>query len=399
MRYTEGTLFKSWSVTPNRNPTGRLDFPNLIDFSTSDYLKGEPHVMPSFPLLDIAIGLIFIYLLLSLICSSLSEGLESFLRNRAIDLEAGVRNLLGDRPGSWWASFLPWVNSIRDESITRELYTHPLIRNLFRSEVKLPTYIPSRNFALALMDMTIKDGNLLRGATQNQAGLPANELEFVESINNIALPPNLQKSLVALVTAANGDAVQTRLNIESWFNSSMDRVSGWYKSRTQKILFCIGVVVTVLVNADSIAIFRYLSHSKNLQTIVGATGGFAGQNPPLSQDSQVQMKNAIEQLTALDIGIGWIGEVEQSTQLDRAKLPPTLDKKSCRAEQWPCEDPIGWSVHLLFLHGIGWLITAAAIALGAPFWFDTLNRFMVVRSTVKPKEKSPEEGSKDQTVE
>jgi hypothetical protein len=33
--------------------------------------------------------------------------------------------------------------------------------------------------------------------------------------------------------------------------------------------------------------------------------------------------------------------------------------------------------------------------LGAPFWFDLLNKFMVIRSTVKPHEKSPEEGSED----
>jgi hypothetical protein len=40
-------------------------------------------------------------------------------------------------------------------------------------------------------------------------------------------------------------------------------------------------------------------------------------------------------------------------------------------------------------------MTALAIALGAPFWFDVLNKFMVVRSTVKPREKSQEEGSED----
>jgi hypothetical protein len=31
----------------------------------------------------------------------------------------------------------------------------------------------------------------------------------------------------------------------------------------------------------------------------------------------------------------------------------------------------------------------------AAFWFDLLNKFIVIRSTVKPKEKSPEEKSKD----
>ncbi len=43
----------------------------------------------------------------------------------------------------------------------------------------------------------------------------------------------------------------------------------------------------------------------------------------------------------------------------------------------------------------GWAITAFAVSLGAPFWFDILNKFMVVRSTVKPAEKSPPEASKD----
>jgi hypothetical protein len=45
--------------------------------------------------------------------------------------------------------------------------------------------------------------------------------------------------------------------------------------------------------------------------------------------------------------------------------------------------------------GLGWLVTALAIMLGAPFWFDVLNKFVVVRSTVKPHEKSPEEASED----
>lgn len=45
--------------------------------------------------------------------------------------------------------------------------------------------------------------------------------------------------------------------------------------------------------------------------------------------------------------------------------------------------------------GLGWFITALAAMLGAPFWFDLLNKFMVIRSTVKPHEKSPEEGSED----
>jgi hypothetical protein len=44
---------------------------------------------------------------------------------------------------------------------------------------------------------------------------------------------------------------------------------------------------------------------------------------------------------------------------------------------------------------LGWIITSIALSLGAPFWFDTLNKFMVVRSTVKPQEKSQTDKTKD----
>jgi hypothetical protein len=353
--------------------------------------------MPSFSFLDVAIGLIFVFLLLSLICSSLNEGMESFLRNRAIDLEAAIRNLLGDKPGSWWASVLPWINSVKADSITRDFYSHPLIRSLVRTENRLPTYIPSRNFALAVMDMVGEQGHLLRGATQTSPGSAPAAVTLEDTINKSPLPDNLKKSIEALYRAANGDIPQTRLNIEKWFNSSMDRVSGWYKSRTQKILFCIGVVVTIAVNADSIAIFQNLSHSKNLQAIVNAASSATGAQPPLSPEQQTPVNKAMDQLNALDIGIGWASEKEQQKHgptVDTSKLPLSLNKNSCGTEQRPCTDRIGWIVHLLYLHGVGWLITAAAISLGAPFWFDTLNRFMVVRSTVKPSEKSSEEPSK-----
>jgi hypothetical protein len=347
--------------------------------------------LSGFPLLDVAIGLIFVYLLLSLICSSLNEGLESILRNRAIDLEAGIRRLLADEDGSWWASFLPWVNSIKKASITREFYSHPLIRNLFKAEERLPNYIPSRNFALAVLDLVGKDGSLVRGTTSHPDKLDSGSISLADMVNDVTLPAPLKESITTLIAAANGDTQQIRINVENWFNSSMDRVSGWYKSRTQKILFCIGVLVTIFVNADSLIIYRNLSASKNLQAIVNAGQNAIAQNP----HSEQQMRDALDQLSGLDVGIGWASETDQHGNVDHRNLPPVFSGNTCAIEKQRCENPIGWTLQLFCLHAIGWLITSAAICLGAPFWFDTLNRFMVVRSTVKPKEKSEEEESKD----
>ena len=41
--------------------------------------------------IEVAIGLSFIFLLLSLICSAIVELIESVLKNRATDLERGIR--------------------------------------------------------------------------------------------------------------------------------------------------------------------------------------------------------------------------------------------------------------------------------------------------------------------
>jgi hypothetical protein len=339
--------------------------------------------MPSFPLLDVAIGLSFIYLLLSLICSSLNEGLESLLRNRANDLEAGIRMLLSDpNKHSWFLSFWPWTSSIRT-GITREFYLHPLIRNLFRDENRLPNYIPARNFSLALMDLMFPD--------PTPAGSPAPAL-------TVNLPEGLKKSVTLLMNAAQGDAEQARANIEGWFNSTMDRASGWYKHRTQFILFGIGLGVTIGVNADSIQVLRTLAHSKTLAAVVAAAGQTAGQ--PLTQnvDVMTQVSNAMGNLQALDIGIGWERELsaqgkQASQTVQPERVPPAFFSDTCVSPNVSCRQPLAWLGYLVGFHWIGWLITAAAISLGAPFWFDTLSRFMVVRSTVKPKDASGDQSS------
>src|SRR4051812_46730290 len=42
---------------------------------------------------------------------------------------------------------------------------------------------------------------------------------------------------------------------------------------------------------------------------------------------------------------------------------------------------------------LGWLLTIAAISLGAPFWFDTLSRLSRLRSSGKPETPLPPPGS------
>src|ERR1041385_2955072 len=89
--------------------------------------------------IDVAIGMIFVYLLLSLICSAANELIEAKLKNRAKDLEAGIKNLLGNK------------------ALADQLYSHGLISGLFSQDKGKPSYIPSRTFTLALLNTVFPD--------------------------------------------------------------------------------------------------------------------------------------------------------------------------------------------------------------------------------------------------
>ena len=132
-------------------------------------------------MIDIVISLIFVYLLLSLICSALREGIETWLKQRAVYLERGIRELLHDRTG---------------KGLTKTLYTHPLIFSLFQGDYEpdqtkkkkflpvrsnLPTYIPSRNFAMALLDI-IAHGPVTAASTNPPPPAPPTLAEIRDTV-------------------------------------------------------------------------------------------------------------------------------------------------------------------------------------------------------------------------
>src|SRR5215208_4298841 len=98
-------------------------------------------------ILEVAIGIVFVFLLVSMICSAIREGIESWLKSRAAFLEQGIRELLHDRHAV---------------GIARSVYTHPLIHGLYLQDYRprlssrpltalarggnLPSYIPARSF-------------------------------------------------------------------------------------------------------------------------------------------------------------------------------------------------------------------------------------------------------------
>ena len=354
--------------------------------------------------IDVAIGLVFVFLLLSLVASAVKEGLEAMFKRRAQDLEKGIKELVGEgavdknsdkQADAEKAGNKQDADQKAASSFVASLYDHGLINSLFAGKygtpkAQLPSYIPSKNFALAMM--------ALWKQSQDQ---PA----------TITLPAHVKQAFDAFELTAGKDLDKMQKQLEDWYNSSMDRVSGWYKRRTQWWLFGIGIVITIVVNVDCVRITNRLSTDTTLRQAViqaaqkevdannkASVGGSPASDPTI-KGSADQIKADLFKLDGVGLPLGWKeglldyswhqAEIKRIQTKSETKL--SQDDKS-RQEGQQRRDAY-WN--LIFVHIPGWLLTALAVSLGAPFWFDMLNKFMIVRSTVKPSEKSKEEGSKD----
>jgi len=341
-------------------------------------------------ILDVAIGIIFIFILISIICSAIREGIEGLLKTRAAYLEHGIRELLHDKEG---------------EKLATAFYKHPNIYGLFASEYKplvqgnkltmlkmgrsLPSYIPSRNFALAIMDIAARGP-----VTDEVSSDPASPIISLENMRaNVANLGNahVQRILLTAIDTAQGDLNQVQQNLEKWYESGMDRVSGWYKRSTQGIIFFIGLIAAILLNINTITIASYLSQNEtarkllvyNAEKMIAEDKGAEGQNlPGGNPDASYQnYETARNKLDNLSLPIGWKAGYGMATTAE----------DNLRGDRYTAT----WFWNYVFGPILGWLITAVAVMLGAPFWFDVLNKVMVIRSTVKPHEKSKEEASED----
>jgi len=307
-------------------------------------------------MLDVAIGMALVYLLLSFVATAVREGIESWLKDRSTFLRRGIAELL------------------RDESLTTDLFNHPQISALYRGSYEeakaskqLPSYIPSKNFALALMDIAVR-GRDATSAIESSAGSAPLSISAVrQNVSRIGNPA-VQRVVLSAIDLSGGSFERAQQSIEDWFDSAMDRVSGWYKHRTQRILIFTGIIVAMIANVDTIRIAHklYVDPGKR-QVAVAMAGGIVNEQQAATLGARGARSDslagiALQRLDSLALPIGW------------------PDKDFGR----------DWYMRIL-----GWLITGFAISLGAPFWFDLLNKMMVVRSTVKPHEKSPEESSED----
>lgn len=297
--------------------------------------------------LDVIIGLSFTYLLLGILASGAQELVATWMQKRGRDLRNGIARLLAGTDATGKPS----------TRLFEKVFGHGLIEDL--STKGLPSYIPARNFALALLE-ALRDGS--------QAPL------FSQIENSIKKLPagTAKESLQALVTEAAGDLDALQHGIETWFDDAMDRLSGVYKRFSQHFTLIFGLVVAVGFNVDSITLAQTLWTDPAARQATAAMAQRyveAHQNDSLkndgSKDATKEVRTQIDALTQqVGLPIGWTHRPGDSGNAWHIFWGRVFQSD-------------GSGIWLV----IGWVITALAVSLGAPFWFDSLQSLLQLRNS------------------
>jgi hypothetical protein len=441
------------------------------------------------PILDVAIGLAFVFLLYSFLITAIKEAIATTCGLRAKMLRKGIVNgMLSDTPeyGEWkgvfysirynviefFALFKKEKEEKNKNKLGQKFYNHPMIKNYGSNEFyPHPSYIPGHNFSTVLIDIlrnefdvhadkivtgtetvqqlkTLSDGEKIKRLLEHYEKLHFEDNETENKRRkDLTIDQDTLVMIKMLLTKAGNNMDEFSKHLENWFDDSMNRVTGWYKRQTQFILIILGLLAAVIFNVDTIEIAKRLSKDKDLreQLIQSATAysqshpqgvaGSSGTNTTTVEWKHVHDKwrkvdslinNDIKDVNSL-LAIGWgdFGAL-QNANLIIHEYPyeykhnfDSISKNNITAKKNPAHSYKniirlhGWVLQSIYNEHwiklkvgyvlrestrakkfLGFLLTAMAISLGSPFWFDLLNKLINLRGAGKKENESKDDKEK-----
>jgi len=351
-------------------------------------------------ILDIILGLIFVYLLLSVVCSGVNEYIAALTNRRGKMLLKGIETLL------------------KDAGLADQVMGHRIIDGLKRESGKLPSYIPARSFAIALLDtlgyQPGTGGRVVKGGPGGASAAAAPErgdkasqpsprdrlhglisllqqdamgdvVQFApdsEMLKHADMPEAVRNAVASAADGARTEYQKLHDSVEVWFNNGMDRVSGAYKRRTQVILLVIATAVSLATNADTLVLWRKIASSEAVRAgLVSQAQAYAAHvaesdTPraiPLDLDTaRARFKQSVFDLRGTGLQFGWAED--DLAPLGLAGAPVGSGWQTLGS----------WLAKL-----VGLALTVIALSLGAPFWFDMLNKVVNLRNAGRAPNEMP----------
>jgi len=347
------------------------------------------------PIIDVLIGMIFIYSLFSILVTQMNTLISELLKLRARHLRGALEELL------------------EDEDLRKKILTHPLIGlikpeegreldNLANGVLQNVTWIKPETFTDVLFN-TLRvevDSELLEPISNVIAAMPAGETrsrlraqidrivntglgfaelrEIVNTLSESNFAPVLREAMsdidskIATLGLANDDilsmlagiaeidndylrqALETILvtsttikeaeeRIGSWFNSQMDRASKAFTNTMRIYSLVIGLLIAVLLNVDSLFIARVLWDDPALRETIASTAQTADIASLEQVVADAEAEAATEETSLEDIERVLNAIEETSQQISQLRLPigwgfQNLNQLNAQSEEGDGED-------------------------------------------------------------
>lgn len=318
-------------------------------------------------IIEVGIGLVLVYMVLSLLVSQINNVIKNALNVRANIYREELERLL------------------RDPGIRQKVLAHPAVdfANRSRDDTSIKEIAPE-TLTVALIDV-------LAGTSE--------ALDLLENLTNSPMVAQMVaqvghqdlRARIADVLATARNLADAKNRLTQWFDSGLQQARNLYQRRMQFFSLLVGGLVVIVLNVDTIYVGQTLWNDPVLrQTTVQAANAAIDQVDLTAtatevQDSVVNVQQTVGQLLDLRLPIGWYHDNVAAREAEiaaaqAAGLPSTvefalLDPRQDSRNLWnllPGNNP-GW-FGLLVQKLIGLVLTTLAVMQGAPFWFDLLKK-------------------------
>lgn len=287
--------------------------------------------------IEVVIGLVFIYILYSLLVTIITELLASLLNQRGRILKKGLKRMLDDDDEK------PFFSDKFIGSPEIKYMSNKIMKN----KTRLPSYISPATFSKTLVNVMKKVGetdDILKN--------------YITKLKKEKDNSDTKEMIYNMMIEADGKMDVFKKLLENWYDETMDRVTGWYKRRIQWITFIVALVIVFVMNVDTIAIAKKLSSESSTRIeLVKVATDYAKTAVP-DDTTAKQVNEEVKQI---------IQDIQKQESVISTGFPGF---KLNKADFW--------------LYILGCLITAIALSLGAPFWFDLLNKLVKLRGAGTP---------------
>ncbi len=346
-------------------------------------------------IIDVGIGLVLVYILISIIVTQMNSVLVNLLNLRAEHLRDGLEKLITDPNLRYELLTHPLINVVQSEmSLQQKPSLAKRIRSVLRTFLELlfaprltkrsdttnTSYVAPTVFADVMIDALVKNPELL--AQLQNVQVP----QLIELLKARVDDVNLERTLEALLSTAS-TIDEAKMKLVTWFNNGMDQLSNVFKGHVQYVSFMVGLLLAVVLNIDTVYMAQTFWNDPSTrelavsaaQTIIRDEQRILTQTPTTENsgnlsESVERVQQSIADLFDMQLPIGWYN---LDPNVGTTDLIILADPKTDGRNFWniiPTNHSLPEWFGLLAAKIVGWVLTALAVMQGSDFWFNLLRQ-------------------------